>query len=294
MASGKLFFMEALYTELLGAAGGSGVTLLLLTGFLILAGCLTGFLSGLLGIGGGLVLVPCFYFGFSALGYDSAHLMHVAVGTSLAVIAPTGMSSAWAHYKRGAFRADLWKKIAPGTFIGGLSGVYIAGIATGVEMQYIFAFAVMGAAFLMISNPAKFYSFPDVPPFYAALPVGFMIGALAALLGIGGTLLLVPFLTMSRVPIHQAVGTSSAIGLSITIPAAFGFVWIGMNEHVHLPFVIGYVQWLAWVLILPFSIFFAPIGAHVAHSVSVKKLRLFFGLFMVVVALRMMFEAFHG
>ena len=259
-----------------------------------LLGSLAGFMSGLLGIGGGLVLVPCFYFGFAAMGYDPAVLMHVAVGTSLAVIAPTGISAAFAHYKRGAFDSAVFKKTAPGMFMGALCGVMIADHATADVLQYIFAAAVFIVALIMFTNPSRFRLFNGVPPVYISIPCAVGIGILASLMGIAGALLMVPFLSVCGVVMHRAVGTASAIGVTVSVPAALGFIWIGLSQDTGMDYMIGYVHWLAFLTIIPFTILAAPLGAKVAHSVSIQRLRLFFAFFMLVVAARMFIEALYG
>lgn len=268
--------------------------LLLLLPLMALLGGLAGFMSGLLGIGGGLILVPCFYFGFAAMGYDPAVLMHVAVGTSLAVIAPTGLSAAWAHYKRGAFDKNIFWKIAPGMFAGALSGVYIANFATSDVLQYIFALAVFIVALIMFIDPSRFTLMKGVPPAIISIPCALCIGILASLMGIAGALLIVPFLAMCNVPMQRAVGNASAAGVTVSIPAALGFIVIGMNVDTGMDFMIGYIHWLAFLIIIPFTVLAAPLGARVAHSVSIKRLRLFFAFFMLVIAARMFVEALYG
>ncbi len=266
----------------------------LLLGLMAMLGALAGFMSGLLGIGGGLILVPSFYFGFAAMGYDPAVLMHVAVGTSLAVIAPTGLSAARAHWRRGAFDLEIFNSVAPGMFLGALSGVFIADMATAEVLQYIFAAAVFIVAMIMFTNPARFKLFDGVPPIYIALPCGLGIGIAASLMGIAGALLMVPFLSVCGVAMHKAVGTASAIGVVVSIPAALGFVWIGLSHDTGMDYMLGYIHWLAFLTIIPFTMLAAPLGAKVAHSVSIEKLRLFFAFFMLVVAVRMLIEAVYG
>lgn len=262
--------------------------------FMAALGGLAGFLAGLLGIGGGLVLVPAFYFSFAAMGYDPAVLMHVAVGTSLAIIVPTGCSSARAHWKRGALDWGIFKKMAPGIFIGSMGGVLIADHATTEMLQYIFGAAVILVAVMMFTDPSRFKLFDGVPPVYLSIPIAAFIGIIAALMGIGGALMVVPFLSMCGVVMHRAVGTAAAIGVTISVPSSIGFILIGLSHDTGMDYMIGYVNWLAFLTIIPFSILAAPLGAKVAHSVSIKKLRMFFAVFMVVVAIRMMIEAAYG
>lgn len=262
--------------------------------FLMGMGALAGFFSGLLGIGGGLILVPGLYFGLGLLGYDSPYLMHIAIGTSLAAIMPTGFSSARAHWKRGATRMDIFRRIAPGTFCGSLLGVVTAAQVSGAGLQLVFGGAVLLVAAIMFVDPKRYQFKPDIPGQPWIFIMGLAVGVLAALMGIAGALLCVPLLVMCRVPIHSAVGTSSAIGLTVSLPAALGFIVIGMGVDVGVPLNLGYINLLAFALIILLSVFTAPLGARVAHSMDVNRLRRVFACFMVLIAVRMLYGAFGG
>ena len=261
---------------------------------LMAMGGVAGFFSGLLGIGGGLILVPGMYFGLGALGYDGPHLMHLAIGTSLAAIMPTGLSSARAHARRGAVKMDIFKRIAPGTLCGALAGIFIARYAEGAALQAVFGGAVLLVAGLMFIDPKRTQFMAGVPGQPWIFMVGVVIGVLASLMGIAGALLCVPFLVMCHVPMHSAVGTSSAVGLTVSLPAAIGFLLIGLDAATGVPFTFGYINALAFALIVPFSIMTAPLGAHVAHRMDVVRLRRVFACFMVLIAARMLYGAFGG
>lgn len=262
--------------------------------FLMGMGALAGFFSGLLGIGGGLILVPGMYFGLGALGYDSPYLMHIAIGTSLAAIMPTGLSSARAHWKRGAVKMDIFKKIAPGTLVGSALGVATAAQVSGDGLQMVFGLAVLLVAAIMFVDPKRYQFMDGVPGQPWIFIIGAGVGILAALMGIAGALLCVPFLVMCRTPMHSAVGTSSAIGLTVSLPAAIGFIFIGMGVATGVPLTLGYINILAFALIIPVSILTAPLGAKVAHSMDVNRLRRVFAVFMVLIAARMLYGAFGG
>ena len=263
----------------------------MLVAFLLALGGVAGFLAGLLGIGGGVVLVPGLYFGLQYLGFESDALMHVAVGTSLAVIIPTGLSSARAHWKRGAVRLDLVKQIGPGILLGVVLGTVIAKHMPEEGMTLFFAFALSVLALVMVINPARFSPFADMPRRLWMGFSGVVIGIFSSLMGIGGATISVPWMALCRVPMHTAVGTASALGLVIAIPAAIGFVIIGWSVPGLPPFSLGYINFLAWPLIIPASVVAAPWGAKLAHSVSVDRLRKFFAGFLVVIALKMLWEA---
>lgn len=266
----------------------------LLIAFLLSLGALAGFLAGLLGIGGGLVLVPGLYFGLKALGFESGALMHVAVGTSLAVIIPTGLSSARAHWKRCAVRLDLVRQLGIGALIGVGIGTFVAGQIEEEGMTLFFAFALASLAIMMIVNPARFTPFQGVPRQPWMGIAGSIIGIFSSLMGIGGATISVPWMALCRVPMHTAVGTASALGLVIAIPAATGFIFIGWDQPGLPPYSLGYINFLAWPLIIPASVIVAPWGAKLAHSVSVDRLRKFFAAFLVIVAVKMLWEVLHA
>lgn len=266
----------------------------ILIAFLLSLGMFAGFLAGLLGIGGGLVLVPGLYFGLKAMGFESGALMHVAVGTSLAVIIPTGLSSVRAHWKRDAVRLDLVKQIAPGILLGVTVGTFIAHHIAEEGMTMFFACALSALAIVMIVNPARFSPLHTTPSKPWMALSGIVIGTFSSLMGIGGATISVPWMAICRVPMHTAVGTASALGLVIAVPAALGFVIIGWDAEGLPPYSLGYINFLAWPLIIPASVLAAPWGAKLAHSVSVDRLRKFFAGFLVIVALKMLWEALHG
>ena len=256
---------------------------------------LAGFLAGLLGIGGGLVLVPGLYFVFTSLGYDSDTIMHVAVGTSLSTIIATSISSARAHYKRDSVRLDLLKKVGIGMFIGVLIGTAIASQVSGLWLQVFFAVTVVILAVLMRLDPEKIKLWDDVPAQPVPAAAGSVIGSVCTLMGIGGAALNVPYLTLNNVSIHRAIGTSSALGLFIAIPGTIGFFLIGLGDDSNLPpLSFGYINIIASAIIIPVTVLFAPLGEATGHKLSIKKLRGVFSIFMIFIALRMLYEVYRA
>lgn len=256
---------------------------------------LAGFLAGLLGIGGGLVIVPGLYFVFTSLGYDSSSIMHVAVGTSLATIIGTSISSARAHYKRGSVRLDLVKNIGIGMAFGVVIGTFIASQVSGLWLQVFFATTLVVLAFLMRLNPEKIKLYDDVPVQPIPAMAGTVIGVVCTLMGIGGAALNVPYMTLNNVSIHRAIGTSSALGLLIAIPGSIGFFIIGLGDTSNLPpFSFGYINLIALAVIVPVTVLFAPLGVAAAHKLSIKKLRRVFSVFMIIIALRMLYEVYRA
>lgn len=257
-------------------------------------GLLAGFLAGLLGIGGGVVLVPGLYYSLTALGYDPALMMHVAIGTSLAVIVPTGFSSARAHWQKGAVGMDLVKNIGIGVLLGVVCGTILARFMDGDSLKSFFAIVLFILAIVMITNPARYALFDGVPRQPGAGLGGLVIGTISTLMGIGGATISVPFMTLCKTPIHKAIGTASALGMVISVPGTLGFVLIGWGHEGLPPLSFGYVNAVAWALIVPVSVLMAPWGAAAAHKVSVNRLRTVFALFMIFVSVRMIYGAFFA
>lgn len=257
-------------------------------------GGIAGFMAGLLGVGGGVVLVPGIYFIFTWLGFESGELMHVAVGTSLAIIILTGLSSARAHYRKGGVRFDLVKKIGIGIVIGVVIGTMIADRISGDGLKMVFAVALFAVAAMMQINPEKFRLRDDVPSQPWPAVCGGLIGILSTLMGIGGATMNVPYMTLNGVPIRTAVGTASALGPIIAVPGTVGFIAIGLDAGGLPPFSLGYISLPALAVITPASVLAAPWGAHAAHSVSVSALRRIFSVFIVVVAAKMLYGAIYG
>lgn len=264
----------------------------LLIPLLLLLGVTSGILAGLLGIGGGIVLVPGLYHLFHHLGYDPDILMHLAVGTSLAIIIPTGISSARSHAKKGAVDMGLVRMIAFGLIAGVMAGAFIAGNISGNSLTIVFAVALTVFAFLMNIPPRVASEKPLSQP--TASIGGFVVGVLSSLMGIGGATLNVPFMTLHGVPIHRAVGSSSAMGPLIAIPGTIGFAIIGWHISGLPPLSFGYINMAAFAVIAPASVLAAPLGVMLAHKLNVKHLRIVFSVFLIVVAAKMAWGAWHG
>ncbi|HRQ60886.1 MAG TPA: sulfite exporter TauE/SafE family protein [Alphaproteobacteria bacterium] len=255
---------------------------------LAVLGLVAGFLAGLLGVGGGIVLVPGLFYIFSALGFPEAHLMHVCVGTSLAVIVPTGLSSALAHHKRGNVDTYNLKTLGIGTVIGVGAGTVLADSLSSTALQYVFAVVILLLAALMVISLRKDIILrQSMPPQPFSSLMGAVVGVVSTLVGIGGATMNVPFMTMCKVPIHKAIGTSSALGLFISIPAVIGFVAIGWGESGVPPYSLGFVNIPAFLLIVPLSVLAAKWGAAAAHKASVPMMRKVFAFFLVLVSLKL-------
>lgn len=265
----------------------------MLTSFLIYAavGAIAGILAGLLGIGGGLVIVPMLVFTFTLQHIPHELIMHLALGTSLASIIFTSVSSFRAHHKRGAVRWDVFKRITPGILVGTFAGSCFASqlpthILKGIFVVFLYYVATQ---MLLGKKPPASRQLPGTAGICGA---GGVIGAFSSLVGIGGGTLSVPFLTWCNLPVHHAIGTSSAIGLPIALAGAFGYLVNGLRAPNLPELSLGYVYLPALLGIICFSVLTAPLGARLAHSLPVAKLKRIFAILLYVVATRMLLSVF--
>ncbi|CUJ00143.1 sulfite exporter TauE/SafE family protein [Cognatishimia activa] len=259
---------------------------------LLVTGALAGVLAGLLGVGGGIVIVPVLFLLFDFLQVPQEVAMHLAVGTSLCTIIPTSISSARSHYRRGAIDVSLLKRWAPLIFVGALVGGLLSKVLNAEVLTLIFGFVALAVAINMAIPKTLVVSesLPSGVVGAGAVPVG--IGGFSALMGIGGGTLSVPVLSAFSFPVHRAVATASAFGLVIAVPAVCGFIWSGLNVDGRPPYSFGYVSVPAAVLIFSVSVLTAPLGSKLAHSLNPARLKLAFALFLFLTALRMLWSVF--
>jgi len=261
--------------------------LLTLVPLLLAAGAFAGVLAGLLGVGGGIVIVPALYHIFGFLEIDDAVRMHLAVGTSLATIIPTSIRSVLAHRERDSFDAALFRSWMPGIVAGVLFGTWLATLSSFTTLTLVFAvIALFVATYMALGNPA-WQVRDELPSNIVAQPIGAVIGAISAMMGIGGGTMSVPVLNLFGFPIHRSVGTSAGFGLIIAIPGTLGFILGGWANAALPDFSIGYVNWLGFLLIVPMTVLTVPYGAKLAHSLSTTGLRRAFALFLGLTSLRM-------
>lgn len=254
-------------------------------------GMAAGFIAGLLGVGGGTVIVPGLFAIFTLLGLATDATMHVCVGTSLAIIIFTGLSSARAHWKRGAVDMDLVKRIGIGIVVGVVLAIISADIISGVTMKKVFAAAMAVFGVLMLIDPAKIKFLDKEPGQPWSAVSGLINGFFSTLVGVGGGALNVPYMSMCKVPMHRAIGSAAAMGLIVSIPAAMGFVIIGLDAPGRPPYSVGYVNIPAFLAAVPLTITSAKWGAWMAHKTNVTVLRRGFSLYMFFLAIKMGIEA---
>ena len=255
---------------------------------LLITGVIGGLIAGLFGVGGGIVIVPILFWIFTSLNFPNEILMHMAIGSSLATIIPTSISSARAHYHRGSIEIDIIKKWAPGIFlgaiIGGLSGKYFS----VNELKYLFAsIAFFVALNMFFKEPLKFGNNLPKSRLLNIIMSSF-IGLVSSLMGVGAGTLGVPALVALSVPIHKAIGTAAALGLFIAVPATLGLAFSGFNIPNRPPMSIGYVNLIAFFIMFPLTVFFAPVGVKLAHRINQRALKSIFGIFLIITSIKML------
>lgn len=261
---------------------------------LVLAGAATGLLAGVFGVGGGAVIVPVLYEVFRVIGVADEVRMPLAVGTSLAVIIPTSIRSFNAHRARGLVDLSILKIWAAPVVIGVIVGSYIARYAPADLFKIVFVIVATISAIRLLFAADRWKFGEDMPGKPLMIAYGGIIGVLSALMGIGGGQLSSLFMTFYGRPIHQAVATSSGLGVLISIPGALGFIYAGWPKMDILPpLSLGYVSLIGMILFIPTSIWTAPIGASLAHRLSKRRLEVAFGLFLLVVAGRFIWSLLH-
>ncbi|MGC2857139.1 sulfite exporter TauE/SafE family protein [Novispirillum sp. DQ9] len=257
---------------------------------LVMTGAVAGVLAGLLGVGGGIVIVPVLFNLFPLLGIDEAVRMHLAVGTSLATIIPTSIMSARAHDRRGSIDRALLRSWGPAVFLGVVAGTVLGAGAKGEVLTAIFAVVALAVAANMAFRREGMILAESLPSGPARHLMGVVVGGFSVVMGIGGGTLAVPLLTAFNVPIRRAVGTAAALGFIIAVPGTIGFILAGLGVADRPPGSLGYINLIGFALIVPATMLTAPLGARIAHAISPALLRKAFALFLLLTSLRM----FHG
>lgn len=271
-------------------AGGAAAILPLAV--VALAGALAGFLAGLLGVGGGIVIVPALYWVLGEAGIDEAIRMQIAVATSLATIVPTSVLSARAHRAKGSLDEAMLKRwIAPG-MIGAALGTLFAASVDGRLLAGVFGIVALIVAAQMVAFPGGKILRDGLPGRWGQNAMATSIGGLSAMMGIGGGTLAVPTLTLFAYPIRQAVGTSAGFGLFVAIPATLGFAAGGWGQPNLPPLSLGYVSLPIAAAVLAAMLPCVGQGAKLAHRISQPALRRVFGIVLALVGLRMLSALF--
>jgi uncharacterized membrane protein YfcA len=256
---------------------------------LLVLGLATGFLAGLLGIGGGMLMVPAFTFVLGAKGFQADYVVKMAVATSLATICFTSITSVRAHHKRGAVMWPVVLRLAPGILLGSALGAQVAVAMPGKTLSILFALFVSFSATQMFLDrkPKPSRTLPGTPGMVAA---GGGIGMLSALVGAGGAFVSVPFMQWCNVKIHNAVATSAALGFPIALAGTLSYVWAGRHLPQMPPGSLGYLYLPGLLVISLASMTMAPLGARTAHRMDIRPLKRVFALVLYCLAAYFLFR----
>jgi uncharacterized membrane protein YfcA len=269
---------------------------------LVAVGALSGFFAGIFGIGGGAVLVPVFYECFRLAGVPLEVRMPLCIGTSLAIIIPTSIRSFRAHYARGAVDMDILKSWWAPIVIGVVAGSVIARYAPERLFKVVFVMVAWSAAARLLLARDNWKFGDDMPKGPLMRLYGFVVGLLSTLMGVGGGLFSNLLMTFYGRPIHQAVATSSALAVLISIPGALGYVYAGWPAAagypdvaaLQWPFALGYVSLIGAVFVMPTSLLTAPLGVRAAHALSKRRLEMAFGCYLFIVGSRFVISLLSG
>ena len=250
---------------------------------LAVLGLCTGFLAGLLGLGGGMLMVPFVTFILTSQGYPPEYTVKMAVATSLATICFTSLSSVRAHHSRRAVLWPVFRLLAPGILLGSMIGAQVAVALPSKVLSVVFAVFVAFSATQMFLNrkpkPSR-----TLPGALGTFGMGWVIGMLSSLVGAGGAFVSVPFMTWCNIKIHDAVGTSSALGFPIALAGTLGYIWAGQDLPQMPPGSLGYLYLPGLVVISMASVITAPLGARTAHGMDIRPLKKVFACVLYLMA----------
>lgn len=253
----------------------------------LLLGSFAGLVAGLLGVGGGLIIVPVLVWLFSQQAINHEVIVHVAVGTSLATIIFTSISSVRAHHRHGAVQWPVFFTLSPGIIVGALIGAWLARyMPTKVLSSFFGVFEIIVA--IQMGFSIKPHAARSLPAKRLVMLVGSVIGCVSAIVGIGGGTMTVPYLVWCNVAMRQAVATSAAVGLPIAVAGASGFIWAGWQRGNLPEGSFGFIVPEAFIGIVLASVLFAPLGARMAHRLPPAMLKRVFAVFLLILGLKML------
>ena len=264
--------------------------LLSLVGILLVVGAAAGILAGLLGVGGGIILVPAYFYLFTGIGYGGEEVMQVCLATSLATIIVTSARSVLAHNRKGAVDWSILRGWAPGIALGALVGVMVVARLHTTTLQAIFGCLALTVASYMAFGRADWRLGDRMPGPRVRFSVSPFIGFLSVLMGIGGGSFGVPLMTLYGTPIHRAVATAAGFGITIALPSALAFLTVHVTGAP--PYTLGAVNIPAFLITIAMTMITAPMGAALAHRTDPKKLKRIFAVFLAIVALNMLRKSF--
>lgn len=252
-------------------------------------GGIAGVIAGLLGVGGGIILVPAFFYAFSALGYGGPDLMQVCLATSLATIIVTSVRSVIAHNRKGVVDWQILRTWAIGIVVGAVVGVLVVAQLKTVVLQVIFGVLALVVAFYLGLGRSEWRLGPEMPKGVMRAILSPVVGFLSVLMGIGGGSFGVPLMSLYGVPIHRAVATASGFGMTIAIPSVIGFLMTKVDGAP--PYTFGAINLPAFLIVIGTTYLTTPLGVKLAHSMDPKPLKRVFAVFLTVVALNMLRKA---
>lgn len=267
------------------------VLLMQMLGLMLAVGGFAGVLAGLLGVGGGIVLVPAFYYSFSTLGYDSAQLMQLCVATSLATIIVTSARSVMSHHKKGAVDWSILRAWAPGIMVGAVVGVLVVSQLRSDVLQLLFGLLGFTVGLYMAFGRSDWRLGNAMPKGFLRAALSPVIGFLSVLMGVGGGSFGVPLMTLHNTPMHRAVATAAGFGMLIAVPSVIGFLLVPLPPEARPPLTIGLVNLIAFGITISMTLLTAPLGAKLAHRLDPVALRRVFAFFLLLVAANMVRKA---
>ncbi len=262
--------------------------LLAMLALLAVIGAFAGVLAGLLGVGGGIVLVPAFFYAFQTLGYDGPQLMQVCLATSLATIIVTSVRSVLSHNRKGAVDWSILRGWAIGIAIGAVAGVLVASSLRSATLQLIFGCLALVIGLYMGLGKATWRVAQEMPQGIKRAVMSPAVGFLSVLMGIGGGSFGVPLMSLHNVPIHRAVATAAGFGVLIAVPSVIGFLLLPIDGTALPPYTLGAVNIPAFAVVIAMTLLTAPLGVKLAHAMDPKPLKRVFAVFLVLVALNML------
>jgi uncharacterized membrane protein YfcA len=266
--------------------------ILFFVSLMILTAIPVGFFAGLFGIGGGLISVPFLYYLFFSFGVDSAYIMHLAVGTSFSIIIPTSIVSVMTHNKFKAVDFNIVKSYGIFVVIGVIFGTIFAAILDTKPLVLFFSIVVFILAFYLLFLKEKEINIKLKMKISSKIFFGFLSGSISALMGIGGAVMNVPILKFFGYSINNAIGSAAAIGFIISIFGAIGFLISGIYLDASLPLSIGFLNIPAFLIFIPITTFMARIGARTVHKINKQRISKYFGVFLLVIGSKFLFEYF--
>ena len=260
---------------------------------MVLTAIPVGFVAGLFGIGGGLITVPFLYYIFGKLGVDQQYIMHLAVGTSFAIIIPTSTVSVLTHQKFKAVDFELVKNYGIFVIIGVIFGtIFAASLKTkSLVLFFSIVILILGIYLLLIKEKEK-NTIVEMK-FYLKLILGSTVGFISAVMGIGGAVMNVPILKYFGYSINKAIGSAAAIGFIIALFGTIGFLFSGNYLNANLPLSIGFLNIPAFLIFFPITAFMARLGAKASHRINKKKMTKYFGFFLIVIGTKFLYEYFN-